>query len=696
MKKNNRIKINQKGSAILLVAMFILLGSIIGFHLLSRSAGTLSLSGVFSDKVNAQYQMESGYAQAKAKVDRAVAGMSLPSGKLALLTGNNQIETYNNIVTTYLAGSTTAQKKANALLFLQHMVQAQSYNGAGVRQTSSEFYNFQTGTNPAPAFPSTWTDPNPNDNEYWQVKYTFDALVPVQETTPNRITFEYEYRYEVRAYGQERFTESGSENSGMISIVVDGAPFSLWAIFRDQTQNHQGSNLYFVGNSTPEVFFGKVHTNQTPYFWGAPVFQDLFSSAQAYSSWYFGTSSSGGYTGSPVFAEGYQASVPSVSMPSVIFNTARMASGDPESIAPFNNTAPTNSELRSYLANHATGTLTSGSSAVPSGIYIPINNSSAKVPTGGIYVEGDASNVTMDIANGSSSFNASEWANIAAGHRTCKFQKIAIGHSSSSVHGRNIYIGDDPCAVTYIFDQTSLATAPVVLNGRVNGNLHINGAVTSLGGGSRSRAAIVKDFAFTVSALKEIQITNDLQYEDAEYVSLDGQLKPTTTVVATPTGAVSGSSTDNTNGNIAATIPTDSKTMLGIISTQSKVSLDTNVPANVNLHAAIYAGNSAAYNSSTGVGCNNSGASTQGCGFGYEAWNSALNKGSIKLFGSISEYRSQTVGVASSPPTGFTKRYAFDTRLRNNVTPPGFPISSTARAIATVQPLKTWRLSKMD
>jgi len=686
----------RRGSAILLVALFILLGSIIGVSLMSRSAGTLSLSGIFSDKVNAQYLMEAGYAQAKAKIDRAIEAIRLPSGKLALLTGSATIENYNSIVSTYLAGATSADQKANALLFLQHLIEAQAYNGNGVRETSSEFYNFQIGSSPAPAFPTTWTDVNPNDNEYWEVKYAFDALIPIQETNPNRITFEYEYRYEVRAYGQEKFTQSGAENAGLISVVIDGAPFSLWAILRDRTQNQNGSNLHFVGNSTPEIFFGKVHTNQQPYFWGAPVFQDLFSSAAAYASWYFGTSTSTGYVGSPLFNEGYQASVPNVSMPSVIFNTARMASGDSAATAAFNNTAPTNAELRSFLATTANGTLTAGTSAVPAGIYIPINNSASKTPTGGIYVEGDASSVVMDVAYGSTSFHASEWANISVGDRSCKFQKIAVSHTSGAVPGRNIYVGDDPCETTYVFNQASLATAPVVLNGRVNGNVHVNGGIDSLGGGSRSRAAIVKDFAYTVSAVKEIQITNDLQYEDVEYVSLDAQLLPTETVVATPVGEFSGSGTNNLSASIAATIPADSRTMLGIISTQRRVVLDTNVPANVNLHAAVYAGNSNAYNSGTGLGCGNSGASTQGCGFGYEAWQSALNMEALKLFGSISEYKNQTVGVAASPPRGFTKRYGFDTRLASSVTPPGFPISSTARATGTVQPLKTWRLSRAD
>ena len=698
------MRINNRGSAILLVTLFLVLGSLMGFMFLSKSAVNLSLSGIIGDSMSSTYQMEAGFSQTRAKLDRAISttintGIQL-NGKLALLTGDSDIEDYIPLVDTYTAGANDDAKKANAMLFLRQMIQAQSITGAGTYNTSHEFYCFDGVGCPngsTPAFPTTWTDPNPSDNEYWQIKYTFNPLVPVQDLNPARVTFEYEYRVEVRAYGKEKFTESALENSGLITITVEGAPFSRWAIFRDKTKNQNGSNLHFVGNSIPEVFWGRVHTNNTPYFFGAPVFQQLFTSAAAYASWYFGTSSASGYVGSPVFnaSPGYQAGVSSISMPSTVFNTVRMASGDPAANAPYNNTAPTNSELRSFLAVHASGTMSGGSSAPSDGIYIPINSAAAKVPTGGIYVQGNAA-VTLNVVSGSGDFSAQEWNNIAVAHRGCKFQKIVVDHASGGVPTRNIYIGDDPCNVTYYFNGDSLSTAPAVLNGRVNGNIHASGSFTSLGGQSRTRPAIATDFAFTVSAIKDVIITNDLQYEDVQYVSLDGSLNPTSTVVANAWGPVGGSGIEPTTLSISAQVPEDSKTVLGIISSNRNVLLHTSIGSNPNIHAAIYAGNGSAYSSSTGLGCGSSGSDTQGCGFGYQGWDSALNKGGLKLFGSISEFKNQTVGVASSPPTGFTKRYSFDSRLANNLTPPGFPISSNALARGVIQPLKTLRLSKVD
>src|SRR5262249_48383443 len=149
-----------------------------------------------------------------------------------------------------------------------------------------------------------------------------------------------------------------------------------------------------------------------------------------------------------------------------------------------------------------------------------------------------------------------------------------------------------------------------------------------------------------------------------------------------------------TAGDIAPLIPADSHTVLGVISTSRSVYLHTNAPANINLHAAIFAGNSNAYDSSTGLGCGSSGANTQGCGFGYEAWNTKTGMGEIKFLGSLSEYKDQTTGMLSNPPTGYESRFFYDRRLRNTITPPAFPVTNSPQAVGTVRPYRTWRISQ--
>jgi hypothetical protein len=652
------------------------------------------LTGLFKDNVSAQYQMESGYEFAKSRVQRAIDGIDL-NGGLATIMGSNTAEQFAQIHAAYMTGATTEDQKANAMLFLRRLIQAQALNANGTINTSHEFANVDDMSQSNPAFPSDWVDPDPTDNEFYEVRFNFDPLVPVELTNPARFIFEYEYRYEVRAYGQEKFTQVGSENSGVISLTVEGAPFSRWAIFRDQTTNQNNSNLHFVGGATPEVFYGRVHTNQRPYFYGAPIFMELFTSAQSYSNWFFGSNASAGYSGSPDFRASpvaYQASVASIPMAATIFNTTRLAAGDPSPDAAFNNTSPTNADLVNFVRQYAGGTLGGSVTSVPNGVYIPVNNQTDLNPTGGIFVQGNAA-ITLDVVQGSSDFSASQWSKLSASHQGCKFQKIRVDHGTSGVATRDIYVGDDPCEVTYFFNADSSSSTPVVVNGRVGGNVHATGEITSLGGASRTRPAIAQDFAFTISAVRDIQITNDLQYEDVEYVELDSSLEPTSNIVADAFGSKNGSSYLPTSQNIAPVMDPESKTVLGLISTHRNVIVDTGVPADPNIHAAIYAGNSSAFNSTTGLGCGANTSGQRGCGFGYEGWETQTGKGVLKLYGSISEYKNQTVGIASSPPKGFKKRYSFDPRLAQSVVPPGFPISSDAIIRTSVQPIKTWRLS---
>lgn len=685
-----QIRKSERGAAIIVISMLIMLMMIAGVMFLKRAGGFLAISGIKSDHLSAQYQMSAAYETAKSKLNRATVydvgtdkGMIL-NGRLhyADSTAPTQ-ETFNNLSNAYAA---------NQLGFLKLLVNQQAYSGAGAFNSSHEFKDFAT------AFPTSWTDPNLSDDQYFEVKYTFTPLDMISQVSPQQLTFEYEYRLQVRAYGQKNFQTVGSEDAGIISISVQGAPFSQYAAFMNSMRNQNGSTLVFAGGNTSaqiqEVYGGRVHVNQTPYFYGHPTFSDLFTSSVASTSWVYYNAT--GYTGCPSqcprFNGGSLGSVPSIPMPTQIFNTLRLAAGDTSTTAATNNAAVTNADINGFLANHADGTVPAGSSPLADGIYLPIDNPGAKNPTGGIYVQGDA-RVQLNVVQGSSDFNSTQWGQMSTSHQGCKFQKIAVTSMNATVHAKDIYIGDDPCEVTYVYDATNPSATPAVLNGRINGNLYVNGKIDQLGGASRTRPAIARDFGFTISALKDVRIINDLQYEDATYVPVasDGTLG--TTTVATPTGQANSSGIQPTAQNLAAQIPSDSHTILGIISTSRNVLIHSSAPSNINLHAAIFAGNSAAYDSSTGLGCGTSGANTQGCGFGYEGWNTNTGMGSIKFLGSLSEFKDQTTGVLSTPPKGYASLYFYDVRLRSSLTPPAFPVTNTPQAYGTIKPFRTWRIS---
>src|SRR5690606_7703075 len=98
--------------------------------------------------------------------------------------------------------------------------------------------------------------------------------------------------------------------------------------------------LYFAGGNTSsqmqEVFRGPVHTNQNPNFYGHPAFYDVFTSASPFENWNMVTGS--GYSGTPQFHGGHFGGASyETSMPNQIFNTTRLAAGDPSSNASTNN-----------------------------------------------------------------------------------------------------------------------------------------------------------------------------------------------------------------------------------------------------------------------------------------------------------------------------------------------------------------------
>ncbi len=720
MNSNSLFLNTQRGSALLMTMAFMILGLGLTLAFLNSARNHLSQSSFSLDSTDANYQAEAQYESAKAKIDRAVDAITFngklryPSASASLAANGERFDVINNLYATDTNNNNSALDEA--LNFLRDAVRAQAYSSQGTLNANHEFAYFDSGNNPA--FPTTWTDPDPNDDKYVEWKFSFNPLRVESQiaSDPKSITFEYEYLVQVRGYGRNRFTTREYEDSGVISVSVEGRPFSQWALFMDSMLNQNGSTLYFAGGNTSaqaqEVYGGPVHVNQKPNFYGHPYFSGYFTSSIAENLWNYVSATN--YTGCPsqcpTFEDNKAGGVPSVSMPSAMFNTHRLAAGDTSSTASTNNAQPTVAEMKSFLTYHADGTFNQALTSIPNGIYLPVNNLASNVPSGGIYVEGNAE-VTMNVVTGESDVNtyssSSAWTQIQPSHQSCKFQQIKINSTSAASTARDILIADDPCNVTYVFNANNYAAAPSILNGRINGTIHVNGAISKLGGASRTRPAVAQDFALTVSALKDIYITNDLQYEDVEYVTATADGSMGTTPVANAYGDLNGSGISPTNPDIAATVSEDSQTILGIISTQKNVLIyvptpynaSTSAPNDINLHGAIYAGNSNAYDSSTGVGCGANTANKKGCGFGVLNYSASgtPNKGNIKFFGGISEYKDQTTAtISGSTLKGYASRYFYDQRLYDGISPPAFPISNFPNAYGSIRRMKSYRLAQQE
>lgn len=680
--------LNHRGSGtIVLVAIIIATTLLTTLIFLESGRSRQNMSTNYMDALTSQHRLESGFEIQLNRLERAVEGFTL-SGKLPLVTDGQApaSEAYGDIVTRYGADAD------GAALFLKHVVESQAINDEGSVISGHEFESF------ANAFPTTWADPNPNDNEYFERRWTFNPQAPVFTSNPvQQISFEYGYTIEVRAYGDVKFSASSALHQGTFSILLSTAPFSQYALFRDQHKNQTGLILVFAGGNTSaqvqEVFAGPVHTNSEPYFYGHPIFKELFSSIAAIADWWEGQDAD--YTCCATFEENKVGLTAPIILPTEMGNLVRLAAGDSSPDADSNTAAVSEAELVTMLSTHALGSLPGGTATVPAGIYIPTDGGSPATPTGGIYVEGDA-RIELNVVSGSSDFGGSYWSNIDPTHQGCKFQKISVVLPDGSADPRDVFVGDEPCDVTYVFDFNNPSAAPVVLNGRINGNVYVDGAIDEIGGESRTRPALVEDFTYTFAALEDVRIKNDIQYEDAQYVSLEADGTMGSTVVATPTGEFGGSGIEPTDSDLAAVMDEESQTILGIVSVKRSVYVHQNAPANLNLHAAVYAGNSEAYDPVTGLGCGTAGVDTQGCGFGYEGWDYQTGMGTLKMLGSMSEYRSQTVGRLYATPTGYSRRFAYDTRLLQSVTPPAFPISSRLQAFPTFGTFRSWRISQAD
>jgi hypothetical protein len=667
-----------KANAVLMVLFLVGLMMVLTLSFFRSSGDRLQSTNTYLDVTDARYRLESAHSLASAKLERAMSNIDL-LGRLQFV-GGPTLETFNNLSNTYASNPTTA------MTFFRHLVASQSYSAGGIQNVNHEFANFDV------AFPSTWTDPDPSDDEFLEYRYAFTAEQPTLRMSPQELLFSYSYQILVRAYGSTSYSVSEASDRGTFDVRVAGRPFSQWSLLMHSMRNQNGSQLVFAGGNTSaqiqEVYSGPVHVNERPAFYGHPTFLDIVTS-NAPEPWTY--MSGTGYTGCPsqcpTFSQGKVGNLPAITLPSEIFNTLRLAAGDPSPTAATNNSAITSSELVSFVSNHATGTVSGAS--VPDGVYIPTNSSQTQ-PKGGIFIQGDA-DIRLNVVQGSSDFGSSYWNNIAESDRSCKFQKVRIDHVTSGIPTRDVFIADDPCNATYVFNADTPTSAPKVLSGRINGNIHVEGSIQRLGGESRTRPAIARDFGFNISALRDVRIDNDIQYEDVEYVTMDSTGSVGSTPVANPSGPLNGSGIQPTASDLKAKIPEDSKTILGIISIKRNVLIRDGAPANINLHAAIFAGNSAAMDAS-GLGCGTTTANRNGCGFGYEGWNTRTGMGTLKFFGGLSEYRDQTTGVLSSPPRGYASRWAYDTRLREDITPPAFPVSNSPQAFAVMSPLRSFRL----
>lgn len=686
----NKRSRGQRGNIILASIVALAMMSSLAVLFLYRSNNSISISKQNQDVIVARELMRTQLNSAELFLKEAIESVQL-NGKLLSVPSGPAAEDFAGLVARYVGAELDSSESATlSMEFLRDVIEAQAYDSNGVKDMTHPFASF------ANAFPSSLTDPDESDENYVQVSYEFEPAPIEMDSGTGTLVYKYYFTVAVKAYGPSSFSESASTLGGRFDIRLQGAPFSKWATIVNELKNQNGQTLVFAGGDTSaqiqSVYDGPVHINQKGNFYGSPVFNDEFTTAVAESTWQQYTAS--GYSCCAVFNGSKRGGAETISFPTEMYNSLRLAAGDTSAGASADTSSMTEAEVAALVEHHALGDLPASPTTIPDGVYLSVDGSGSAEATGGIYVEGDA-NISLNVIKGSADMDATQFSNLDVSHQSCKFQKIRIDHGASGQPTREILVGaEDGCEVTYVYNADNFAEAPAKLNNRVNGNIYVNGKIDELGGESRTRPAIAQDFAFHIAAVKDVRIKSDIQYEDAQYVEMGADGTKGSVVVADPNGEVAGSGVTPTDANIAAIINPESTTVLGISSLKRNIKIHADAPSNINLHAALYAGNSDAYDSSTGYGCNADTSSKRGCGFGVEDWDTKTGAGVLKLLGSVAQYKSQTSGRLSSPPTGYASRYVYDTRLRSDIQPPAFPISEDFDAYPTFHSYRVWQISQ--
>lgn len=511
--------------------------------------------------------------------------------------------------------------------------------------------------------------------------YTCTSLPP----SPNVITgFSYVYAYSVTAIGQVQNNEQQSvTDSGTLTVNVTVTPaagvtesFAAWGMFIDQANECDGTTLV-PGTITGPVFTngGFTFTPNTYIFTDNVGFGD---STAGYSptngasctdyagSSYTAKSGGNSQTISPQFngAAGLQLGQNHIAVPTNSVSQ-EWAVLDGKGVGE-GSSAPSDSQLHSDLIGTSSGTAYPTSGAT-SGVYLPYTTTTANFPSGcagpkcftggGIYVEGNATSVTLTAST----------TNISG--VTHSLQTFTIVQSSTTTT-----IVEDLTAGTTTY-QTNSGTVTTINNLPLNNDtnppspatmLYVDGDIgsgsTGLSGPS-SGAAIQNNAEITVTANGSINITNNITYATEPVTTTQNQ-----SVSYATTSCCSGDAAD-----FLIPLPATASTqVLGIFTANGNINLNNqNSSGNLEVDASL-----AAFSTGGSGGLVNTG--------------NAIN--TLNIIGGRIQSTIQDINST-------TRNVYFDRRFANgSFGPPWFPTTtvSPVNTSATSTSVKVQRLQWLD
>ena len=447
---------------------------------------------------------------------------------------------------------------------------------------------------------------------------------------------------------------------GSISIQMGRTSLSQWLFL---VNNAGGANGFFDSSS---VFNGPVHANTNWGFTGNPTFLGEVSASNGSNADWIASgltnpTARGIYYhcgGAPVlslatsrppcsvpdFKKGFSYRKDPIALPKSALGQQRAALGLIATTDSNNDgtpDVPTALEICQKLKLGTTNCLPVTTPAT--GVYIPNDGAATPNITGGIYIEGDVTSLTLSKpADGQQRYVV-----VQTGVTTT----IDINHTTNTTTMTKNPGG----TVTYA--GTPNGQAPVATGG-ANGQIFVNGTISGLTGPTRTGAvtpnspqhpvpttippALAKETQLNITATGQVGITGDLTYECDPT-----QLADAAYIAANPNC--------NMNGQPL-------KTVLGVMSTGSDVQVKKTAPNDIYLWGSFYT-------------------AQPGKGLSIEDHSNrpTRDSGTMHLYGSLiqdeDQIRASTNGTAVY---GFRESFDYDSRLQNGaITPPNFPTTRT-------------------
>ncbi len=429
------------------------------------------------------------------------------------------------------------------------------------------------------------------------------------------------------------------EEKGTLTVQLGRQSLSQYLFLVDDAAGASG--FFTTGN----VFNGPAHANHNWGFRGAPQFNDTISTSDS-NAWYWTAS---GCSGSsklqlaadsrppctvPVFAKGFQKSVPAIALPTTVLGQNRAALG----LTPttdINNDglpdSPTTKEIcvALKLASGSVDCNVNPPATPPTGVYL-VNNSSSI--TGGIYVQGDVDQLTV-----TSVATAKQKYTFVQGITT---YVILVDYNANTTT-----ITKTPLGLSTTYTGTPNGPAAISTGGPT-GQIFVTGTIKSLTGPARTGTvttnspqhpvptqippALSLETQLNITAQNQIGLTGDLTYE----------CDPTVTA-----------SSGRCNGSIP------NNTVLGVMSTTSDVQIKTTAPSDLYLWGSYLVG-------------------TSSSGLSVENATSRPAQGTLHMFGGLIQSTDQIRGQfnGSTLSNGYLETYDYDSRFKNSaLTPPNFP-----------------------